>query len=109
MELKTKATELGLDFKGNISKEDLQKLIDEAENVAAEDSKPKKIKVIITPRDDEEKEGYVGFNGYQAQYQFDTEIEMPEDVVEFLKSKGTYVHSTDGKKKWQSRYMIEKV
>lgn len=72
----------------------------------------KKVKVIITPRDSEEKEGFVGFNGYNAQYQFDEEIEMPENVVSFLKSKGTYVY-VKGKngleKKWQSRYMIERI
>lgn len=110
MELKTKATELGLDFKGNISKAELTKLI---ENATAEDSveevKNAKIKVIITPRDDEEKEGYIGFNGYTAQYQFDEEIEMPEDAVEFLKTRGGYVYKADGSKKWQSRYMIERI
>ena len=110
MDLKDKALELGLEFAGNISKAELTKLI---ENATAEDSveevKNAKIKVIITPRDDEEKVGYVGFNGYTAQYQFDTEIEMPEDVVDFLKTKGGYVYKADGTKKWQSRYLVDKV
>lgn len=115
-ELKAEATELGLDFKGNISKAKLQEMVDAAKNPTAESSSKeptekkltmKKIKVSITPRDPEEKEGYVGFNGYNAQYQFDTPIEMPEMVVEFLKTKGGYVMSSDGSKKWQSRYLIE--
>ena len=112
-ELKQEATELGLDFKGNISKADLIKLIDDAKNLTADSSsestKPKKIKVIISPRDTEEKQGYVGFNGYTAQYQFEEEIEMPENVVEFIKQKGSYVHDGKGNRKWVSRYLIEKL
>lgn len=112
-ELKQEATELGLDFKGNISKADLTSLIADAKNSVAKSSpdvkpsKPKRIKVVISARDSEEKEGYVGFNGYQAQYKFDEEIEMPEDVVEFLRSKGGYVTDGKGDKKWMSRFIIE--
>ena len=107
-ELKQEATELGLDFKGNISKAELTKLIDEAKNQTADDSK-KKVKVIITPRDSEEKEGFVGFNGYTAQYQFDEEIEMPKNVVEFIKTKGGYKYDQKGNKKWVSRFLVEYV
>lgn len=108
-ELKAEATELGLDFKGNISKVELTNLIDEAKNVTAEDSKPKKIKVKITPRDSEEFEGYVGFNGYNAQYQFDEEVEMPENVVEFIKSRGGNQYDKNGKARWLSRYIVEQI
>ena len=34
------------------------------------------------------------------------EIEMPLGAVEFLKSRGGFVHSKQGKK-WQSRFLIE--
>lgn len=106
-ELKSEATKLGLDFKGNISKAELTNLIEEAKNVTAEDSKPKKIKVKITPRDGEEFEGYVGFNGYTAQFKFDTEVEMPKDVVDFLKTRGGNVYDKLGKPSWKSRYLVE--
>jgi len=119
-ELKTEATELGLDFKGNISKADLTTLVNEAKQLANGSSEKEteskidgmktKIKVKITPRDGEEFEGYVGLNGYTAQYKFDEEIEMPIDVVDFLKSKGGKVHNPKtGESKWQSRFLIEYV
>jgi len=57
--LKTEATRLGLDFKGNISKFDLTELIENEKKRIANDSPDDKIKVIITPRDTEEKECYV--------------------------------------------------
>lgn len=108
MDLKTEATNLGLDFKGNISKADLTNLVNEAKNVIAKDSKPKKIKVIITARDSGAAYEFVGFNNYSAQFKFDEELEMPEDVVEFLKTRGGNV-IIDGKPKWQSRFIIEKL
>ena len=112
-ELKSEATKLGLDFKGNISKAELTELVEDAKSLIANDSteetKPKKIKVVVTPRDSEEVVGYVGFNGYTAQYKFDEEIEMPEDVVKFLKGKGSYVHDGKGERRWVSRYIIDKV
>ena len=107
-ELKAEATKLGLDFKGNISKVDLQKLVDEAKNPVAKGSpKSDRVKVIVTPRDSEEKEGYVGLYPYNAQYEFDEEIDFPAQVVEFIKSLGGYVTSSNGEKKWQSRYIVE--
>lgn len=120
-ELKAEATKLGLDFKGNISRKDLEALIEDAKNQIAngsevkDESEPKptkakeneKIKVIVTPRDSEEKEGFVGLNGYRAQYKFDEEIELPANIVEFLKSKGGYITSPKGEKKWVSRYLVE--
>lgn len=149
-ELKDKATKLGLDFRGNISKIELTTLVEAKESQIASDSinnevevvlnenetnkediemkktviepeiveeevkhiapeNTKKIKVIINPRDGEELEGVVRLNTYTAQYQFDEEIEMPEGIVEFLKSKGGNVYVGNGKFKWQSRYVIEKV
>ena len=110
-ELKQEATELGLDFKGNISKAELTAMVDDVKNSiansSAKDTKPKKIKVVISPRDNEEKDGYVGFNGYTASYQFEEEIDMPENVVQFLREKGSYVYDGKGNKKWVSRYLIE--
>lgn len=115
-ELKKEATELGLDFKGNISKAELTKLIEDAKNQNADGSSEEevidlnaKVKVRITPRDSEEKEGFVGWGEYKAQYQFDEDIEMPIGAVEFLKTRGGYVYSANGSKKWQSRFIIEMV
>ena len=109
-ELKLQAEKLGLEFKGNISKAELTTLI---ENATAEDSvkevKNDKIKVIITPRDSEEKEGYVGLSGYTAQYAFEEEIELPVNVVKFLKTRGGYIYDAKGKKKWVSRFLIETI
>ena len=114
-ELKQEATELGLDFKGNISKADLIKLIDDAKNQTIDGSSTevvdvfKKVKVKINPRDPEEKEGWCGWSDYSAQFQFDEVLEMPLGAIEFLKSKGTYKHDGKGGKKWLSRFMIEMV
>ncbi len=111
-ELKNEATELGLDFKGNISKKELQTMIDEAKSATAEDSTKSlmdKVKVIINPRDPEEKEGYIRWNSYEAQFQFDEEVEMPLGAVETLKTRGGYAHKADGSKKWLSRYLIEMI
>ena len=117
-ELKNEATELGLDFKGNISRKDLEALVEDAKNQTADGSEPdsrsnsnplskKKIKLRISPRDSEEKEGYVGICDYSAQYQFDEDVEMPEYVVDFIRSKGGYQTNGKGEKKWVSRYLIE--
>ena len=106
-ELKQQALDLGLEFKGNISKSDLIDLIENAKKQTADGSVSKTVKVIITPRDPEEKEGYVGLNGYTAQFQFDVELDMPRDVVEFLKTIGGYTYKANGTKKWQSRYIVE--
>ena len=115
-DLKQEATELGLDFKGNISRVDLQAMVDAKKQVANDstETKPKfsmkkYIKVIISPRDPEEREGFVGLGRYKAQYQFDEVVEMPEMVVEFLKTKGGYTNTARGDRKWLSRFIIEKV
>lgn len=116
-ELKQEATELGLDFKGNISKTELKAMIDEKKQIANDSPvvKPivadanKKVKVKITPRDSEEKEGFARLNKYTIQYQFDEEISIPQIMVDFIKSKGGYVTSSKGEKKWQSRYIVELV
>lgn len=145
-ELKEKATKLGLDFKGNISKVELTSMIEAKLNQVASDSKDndlviipnvdnnkgiekmkeelkvelaeaehiapehtKRIKVVITPRDSEEKEGYVGLNNYTAQYQFGEVIELPEGIVDFIKSKGGKVYQGNGNFKWQSRFLVEYV
>jgi len=111
-DLKQEATELGLDFKGNISKVDLQAMVDAKKQIANDstDTKPasdEKIKVIITSRDSGEIEGFARLNGYRIQYQFDEEIEIPRYMVDFIKSKGGYITSPKGAKKWQSRYIVE--
>ena len=115
-DLKKEATKLELDFKGNISRVDLQAMVDAKKQVANDstDAKPEfsmtnYIKVIITPRDSGEIDGFVGLGKYKAQYQFDEEVEMPDMVVEFLKTKGGYVTNAKGDKKWLSRFIIEKV
>lgn len=113
-ELKQEAAELGLDFAGNISKVKLQAMVDEAKSQTAGDS-PKQtsdfrkdlVKVVINPRDPEEIEGYTGLNGFDWQFKFDEEIELPRMVVENLRGKGSPVVSQDGKTKWVSRYIIE--
>jgi hypothetical protein len=110
-ELKQEATELGLDFKGNISKSDLTQLIEDAKNQTIDGSVDllKKVKVRINPRDPEEKEGWCGWSDFSAQFQFDEVIGLPLGAVEFLKSKGSYKHDGKGGKKWLSRFMIEMV
>ena len=116
VDLKAEATELGLDFKGNISKADLQAMVDAKKQVANDSTEAKevnmndtndKIKVIISSRDSGEIEGFARLNGYRIQYQFDEEIEIPRYMVDFIKSKGGYITSTKGDKKWQSRYIVE--
>jgi len=109
----------GMDFKGNISKVDLRAIVDAKKQVAndstaTKDSEPKfsmtnYIKVIITPRDSSELEGFVGLGKYKAQYRFDEEVEMPDMVVEFLRTKGGYTNNAKGDRKWLSRFIIEKV
>jgi len=112
-ELKQEATELGLDFKGNISKADLQAMVDEQKQVAndspSEEPKlsDKKVKIIVSPRDSEEHEGYARLNGYVIQYKFEEEIEVPEYFIEWLKGKGSYIYDGKGNKKWVSRYLVE--
>ena len=108
-ELKQEATELGLDFKGNISKSDLTQLIEDAKNQTIDGSVDllKKVEVRINPRDPEEKEGWCGWSDFSAQFQFDEVIGLPLGAVEFLKSKGSYKHDGKGGKKWLSRFMIE--
>jgi len=116
-ELKQEATELGLDFKGNISKVELQAMVDAEKQIANDSTETEyvipeqtpRIKVIINPRDSGEIEGFVKLNKYQAQFKFDEEIELPSGIVDFLKTKGGYVYDAKGNKKWQSRWIIEKV
>ena len=126
--LKDKATLLGIEFSDRIGYDTLKKRVDEFQENATDvvEVKRKKlskkekwgerINVKIEPRFEEDmnkRQGFVGFNGYTATFQYGETINMPINVVEFLKGRGRTRHYRNDKgeavSKWQSRYFVEKV
>ena len=81
-------------------------------------NKPKadeKIKVIIEPRFEEDlgkRQQFFGLGKYTATVTFGEEVELESDLIENIKSKGRYVsYVKDGEmiKKWNKRFIVEKV
>lgn len=132
--LKEEALELGLEFRDNIGYATLKKRVEdklaeitakqEANKLAkAEKAKVKKVKIILENRDGDSNQvdQFFGFNGKNILVKFGEEVEVDEDMYDFIKSIGGYVQvkktvlDQDGipqnkfTKKWKSRFMVERI
>lgn len=130
--LKQEALDLGVEFGPTIGYDTLLTRIEEkkAEIKAKQEAKKAekqaktsvvKKRVIIEARDGDDNihEQFFGFNGYICLVQFGEEVEIPEPLIEFIKTRGGYVQvkktvlDDEGipknvfTKKWRSRFIVE--
>lgn len=126
-ELRQEAELLGITVHPNAKAETIAKKIEDKkleieekqqENKAVKKSRGNKVKIIVNPRDNDDNvtDQFFGLNGETILMQFDEEVEVSELMYNHIKNIGGYVKTAklvgdkkEWTKKWQSRFLVEKV